>query len=362
MDLTELHSKLLPCDMESPFVFVSYCSKDKELVWSDVVELQESGYNVWIDEANLDKRKPSWKSDALEAISNFNCEILLFYVSKDSLTSEPCYNELEQTRNEATLATHNMNPVNVVAIEVESVGDISAFMDDIYNDIRGKNLSGGEKGSYTRILSNFRQKWFLPNNEKVRIHPKNETGRLSDYYTDIESELSRCINPVRFSVEKLYRYAISCLIKKKYDVATHFLKIGEKNQYLPSTLLLAHILYAHKDKLQTDGLSPHELWREVDEFLQYDKWKSQGIQYMDAKYYSEALAYLLSYGEKESDPEALFIASKLWVFKGSYDESLMALKHSASLGSLTAKKNLPALSKCTQSDIDKMVKSDETPV
>lgn len=362
MDLTALHSKLLPCDMESPFVFVSYCSKDKEVVWSDVIELQDKGYNIWIDEANLDKRKPSWKNDALEAISNFNCEILLFFVSKDSLTSEPCYNELEQTKSDTTLATHNLNPVSVVAIEVEQVGDIASYMDAIYNEIRNKNISGGEKGSYTRVLSGFKQKWFLPNNEKVRIHAKNEAGRLSDYYSDIESVLSRCNNQVLFSQEKQYRFAVSCLIKRHFDIAVHFLKIGERNQYLPASLLLAHILYSNNGKVTADGFSPIGLWKEVDEFFSNEKWMEHGLKFLNAKYYSEALAYLLGYGERNSDPEALFYASQIWVFKGCYDESLIALKLSASFGSDTAKAKLPRFSRCTQADVEKMIKKDETPV
>ncbi len=357
-----LHNRLLPCDMENPFVFVSYCSKDKELVWRDVIELQYRGYNIWIDEANLDKRKSSWKDDALEAISNFNCEFLLFYVSKDSLTSEPCYNELEQTKSEATLVTHNLRPVSVVAIEVESIGDIARFMDDIYNDIRRKNLSGEEKGSYTRTLSGFRQKWFLPNNEKVRIHAKKETGRHSDYYSDIESELTRNNNQVLFSQEKLYRFAVDCLIKRNIEVAIRILRIGERNQYFPATLLLAHVLYSNKNMTDADEFSPISLWDEVDKSFSHKGWKTRGVQYLKAKYYSEALAYLLGYGEKNSDPEALFYACQIWIFKGCYDESLAALKLSATFGSDTAKKKLPGFSMCNQDDVIKMIKTDETPV
>ncbi len=356
MDLMALHNKLLPCDMESPFVFVSYCSKDTELVWEDVIELQSRGYNIWIDEANLDKRKSSWKNDALEAISNFNCEFLLFYVSKYSLTSDPCYNELAQTKCEATLDTHNRRPISVVAIEVESIGDIVGFMADIYQDIRRKNLSSAEKGSYTRTLSCFRKDWFQ-NNEKVRIHAKKETGRHSDYYSDIESELTRNDNSVHFSQEKLYRFAVGCLIKRNIGAAIRILGIGNDNQYVPATLLLAHVLYSNKDRTKAIGL-----WNKVDKSFSHQEWKTLGKQYSEAKYYSEALAYLLGYGEKNSDPEALYLASQIWIFKGCYDESLAALKLSATLGSDTAKKLLPGFTKCNQNDVIKMIKTDETPV
>ena len=97
MDLSMLHQQLIPCDMEAPFVFISYSSSNKEIVWADAVELQKRGYNLWIDEANLDKSKSSWKDDALKAIEDYNCALLLFYVSRNSLTSESCLNELDKT-------------------------------------------------------------------------------------------------------------------------------------------------------------------------------------------------------------------------------------------------------------------------
>ena len=103
MDLKSLHKDLLPCDVESPYVFVSYSSKDKEIVWADVVELQHRGYNLWIDEANLDMTKDSWEEDALKAIESSNCVLLAFYVSRNSLTSEACLNEIETTKGELTI-------------------------------------------------------------------------------------------------------------------------------------------------------------------------------------------------------------------------------------------------------------------
>ena len=57
--------QIRPCDMDRPYVFISYSSPDKELVWQDVLTFQNMGYNVWLDERNLDKTKASWKDDAL---------------------------------------------------------------------------------------------------------------------------------------------------------------------------------------------------------------------------------------------------------------------------------------------------------
>lgn len=190
MDLTALHEQLLPCDMERPFAFISYSSKDKETVWSDVIELQRRGYNIWIDEANLDKSKDSWKDDALKAIEDYDCALLIFYVSEHSLTSVACLNELNKTIDVVTQEIH-FSKVDFVAIEVESINKIGAFMKGISEKIRCSGLNREEKTQKTRTLYKFQSNWFHENNEKVRIHSKNEPGRIGDYYTDIEKELAR---------------------------------------------------------------------------------------------------------------------------------------------------------------------------
>lgn len=71
-----------------------------------MLRFQRDGYNVWLDEKNLDKTKNSWKEDALRAINSRRCQLVLFYVSATSLCSEPCLGELRETRSERTLTNH----------------------------------------------------------------------------------------------------------------------------------------------------------------------------------------------------------------------------------------------------------------
>ena len=202
MDLSTLHKQLLPCNMDYPFAFISYSSVDKELVWSDVIELQSRGYNIWIDEANLDKSKDSWKEDALKAIEDYECSLLVFYVSEQSLTSEACLNELNQTIAETTKEIH-FNKVDFIVVEVEKIKDMTKFMSEISQKIRFSDLSSKEKSRKTQILSKFQRYWFR-GNEKVRIHSKKEPDRISDYYSDIEVELSkRKINCSMVSFQKM---------------------------------------------------------------------------------------------------------------------------------------------------------------
>ena len=88
--LAEVLRQIHPCDTSRRYVFISYSSEDADLVWRDVLEFQRQGYNVWLDEKNLDKTKSSWKADALNAIEDMECELVVFYVSSSSLRSTAC--------------------------------------------------------------------------------------------------------------------------------------------------------------------------------------------------------------------------------------------------------------------------------
>lgn len=173
------------CDMDEAYVFISYSSQNKELVWNDVQHFQECGYNVWMDEYNLDKTKPSWKEDALEAIRDMNCELLVFYVSEASLTSEPCLNEMRATVDEDALMYHSGKAVSFIAVDAETIGNIVTFRDKTSEKIKeDKNIDKEEKKRRMRSLQGFLKDFFNSNNERVRIKPKSEIGEKA-YYEEI---------------------------------------------------------------------------------------------------------------------------------------------------------------------------------
>ena len=185
----EMFDRLSPCDLDSPYIFVSYSSRDWFRVCTDVYELQRRGYNVWIDEKNLDKTKDSWKEDALGAIRDFNCSLVIFYVSRFSLTSAQCLSEMEETRRQETVYVH-FGEVKFICIDVEQIGDIRKIAREIAAGIRDDvSLSKEEKADRTRTLSVFLHEVFNSNNERVRVHPADEPDRRSDYYSEILQSL-----------------------------------------------------------------------------------------------------------------------------------------------------------------------------
>lgn len=185
----EAFGRLKPCDAEQPYIFVSYSSLDWERVCRDVYELQRRGYNVWIDEKNLDKTKDSWKADALGAVRAYCCRLVIFYVSDSSLTSPQCLAEMRETCAQETVDVH-FGEVKFICIDVKQTGDIREEARRIARDIEADaQLSPRQKAEKTKALSIFLREIFNSNNERVRIHPAGEPDRKSDYYGEIMMSL-----------------------------------------------------------------------------------------------------------------------------------------------------------------------------
>ncbi len=185
MESSEVLRQILPCDTQKPYIFISYSNHDKELVWRDVLEYQQMGYNVWLDEKNLDKTKASWKEDALTAIEDMYCMLVVFYVSKSSLLSDACYRELSKTTDEITAALH-YGPVKFIAIDVEEIEDIMDFTRELHQSVfQDAQMPKESKSKMLLTLHRFIKDFFDSNNEKVRIHPQKENNRKINYYEEI---------------------------------------------------------------------------------------------------------------------------------------------------------------------------------
>jgi len=369
MDLSAMQQKLRPCNMDSPFVFISYSANDKETVWADAAELQSRGYNIWIDEANLDKTKESWKSDALKAIEDYNCALVLFYVSAHSLVSEPCLNELEKTVAEETQETH-LGKVDFVAIDAAPVGNIGEYIKEVGQQIERSAMTSAEKSQKTRVLYRFSTSWFPPNNEKVRIRPRSEAGRIGDYYADIEKELNRNRRELRLppeklkewlSPEKLYRYAVESIMSGKNDSAKDILEVIAE-EYAAAALLLAHQHYVGAPEFPQDRVFAASIWEEIGKYIPCQSWLQTGTDYDTQHFYSEALAYLLAYGEKHNHADSLYLASKIWLKKGSQTQAQIALRQAANLGSEKARVFLTKLYAFDEDKVSQYAYRDEAPV
>ena len=103
MTKEELIRNTKPFDPTQPYIFISYDHSDKTIVWRDVCALHQMGFNIWLDEKDLNRRKNNWKTDVAEVVKHENCRLLLFYLSSHSLRSINCCRELSLTENRQDL-------------------------------------------------------------------------------------------------------------------------------------------------------------------------------------------------------------------------------------------------------------------
>ena len=165
MELAEVIKQIRPCNPDLPYIFVSYSSHDRELVWRDVLKYQRQGYNVWLDEKNLDKSKASWMDDALDAIEDMECCLVVFYVSETSLCSKACYQEMSKTLDQVTQDLHN-GPVKFIAIDAQEIGDITDFKNRIFQSVTAdRALEKEERSQKIRTLQAFVRELFNSNND-----------------------------------------------------------------------------------------------------------------------------------------------------------------------------------------------------
>ena len=352
MDTVDIRNGIIPCDTESPYVFISYSSCDQMLVYNDIRTLQQRGYNIWVD-VHLDKSKPNWRDDAFKAIENGTCELLIYYVSSSSLVSSPCYDELCTTFSDTAKARRLGNPVKILVIEAEEIGNAVAFTEQLHERVvTNYHDSQGEKDSKCEMLHRIRTQ-FLNDNNRVRIRAKSTFCNEAAYYEEIERDLVRCQHSVRFTSEKAYRNAIKLIGQGYTDYAVSLLKTAA-DQYVPAMLMLAH-LYRHQD------LSIANQWyRKAENFQHSGRWLDCANEYRETKYYSEALAYFLGWGERYSDSEALFRASQVWLGKGCHQQSIQALRAARDLGNKKAQLFYKNVMSASDDDIHKMAYKDES--
>ena len=352
MDTVDIRNGIIPCDTESPYVFISYSSCDQELVYSDVRTLQQRGYNIWID-VHLDKSKPNWRDDAFRAIENGTCELLVYYVSSNSLVSSPCYDELCTTFSDTAKTRRLGNPVKILVIEVEEIGNAVTFTEQLQERIvTNYRDSQDEKDSKCETLHRIRSQ-FLNDNNRVRIRAKSTFRNDTYYYEEIERDLTKCQHSIRFTSEKAYRNAVKWISKGYSNYATVLLKTAAEH-YVPAMLMLAHL---YRDQ---DLALANQWYRKADNILHSGRWMERAWEYRDSRFFSEALAYFLGYGERFQDGEALFRASQIWLGKGSRQQSIHALRTARDLGHENARRFINKVMSASDDEILKQAYPNES--
>jgi hypothetical protein len=77
----------------SPFIFVSYSSKDSRFVHSEITRLERQGYKVWYDKGRLQPGR-IWVEEIRQAIEE--CACFIVFMSEAAVNSKHVCDEIEQ--------------------------------------------------------------------------------------------------------------------------------------------------------------------------------------------------------------------------------------------------------------------------
>ena len=118
MTMDEIRKMIKGPDIDKPYAFVSYSSKDKDVVYRDVVELQKLGVNLWIDKGLDCHAGKEWDKVALGKMKDLNCRSIIFYLSTSSIGSAPVCAELFYSRSSEVKDYNQSKELNFIPINL----------------------------------------------------------------------------------------------------------------------------------------------------------------------------------------------------------------------------------------------------
>jgi hypothetical protein len=112
---------------EDPYLFISYSHQDAHLVYPEIIQLHESGYNIWYDEGVAASNE--WPEEIANAV--LGCSVFICFVSPRATESINC-------RNEINLALNENKPFLAIHLEQTELppglrlrmGDLQAILKD----------------------------------------------------------------------------------------------------------------------------------------------------------------------------------------------------------------------------------------
>ena len=81
---------------EEPYLFVSYSHQDAHLVYPEIIQLRDAGYNIWYDEGVAASNE--WPEEIANAV--LGCSVFLCFISPRATASINCRNEINLALNE----------------------------------------------------------------------------------------------------------------------------------------------------------------------------------------------------------------------------------------------------------------------
>lgn len=110
------------CNLEQPFAFISYAheEEDAKIVKETFLNLYDSGFNLWLDLANLPNSADSWKEDAMDALGSKNCKTLIYFRSEAALVRETIKDEIKKFITSDKESGSGRTPGDIIIVDTEN--------------------------------------------------------------------------------------------------------------------------------------------------------------------------------------------------------------------------------------------------
>lgn len=179
-------------------IFVSYSRKDSEIVHQIVAELEQEGFDLWIDRDGIESGD-AFKHVIVKALNA--CKVVVFFASEAS-------NSSPWTEKEIGIAVDNKLPIIPIRLDHSQYSDAVRF--DLTN-LDYIDLTAPEKMErmMARLKSSLRKKLGLSDAEPAKKSPARQETVMSSAsnYDDIDaSTTSKSIRRVEGRFSKKYHY------------------------------------------------------------------------------------------------------------------------------------------------------------
>ena len=111
------------------YVFVCYAHSNAEVVYADLVELDQKGINIWYDEGI--PAGSSWRAEIAAAIKG--ADKLLYFISEASLHSTHCLREVDYA------LSHDVEIIPIYLEDVSLPGELELVLNRVHGLFREKD-------------------------------------------------------------------------------------------------------------------------------------------------------------------------------------------------------------------------------
>lgn len=158
--LADQAAAIAPCDLDQPYYYISYSTREGETVYQTVAGLQAAGANLWIDtEANL-VQGDGYNSSIFKALASPKCQGIIFFMSQAAMTSAQCAKELNYLKSNPFLANHAEDfPLILVELEEIDAHDDEKWVEGLlYQTYQDDNLSAAEESRIEKYREKYNPK------------------------------------------------------------------------------------------------------------------------------------------------------------------------------------------------------------